>query len=143
MSQEVRVAFAGHNRPEDLRDQTTIEAALRRTVDLICAAGVERAVLTTGLAEGADSLAVKVWSERGLGPVHAVLPFLTEEPGAEQPDVAARRTVLDGAAIEAKGRSPHLVQTRWLIEDADLLIVVWNGEVARAPAAHRMRFASP
>jgi len=126
-----QVAFAGHNRPEDLGDPVAALASLRSAFAMLSEAGVSEARLVTGLAPGADLLAARAWRDEGLGPIHAVFPFLDTpfEPGSEA--LIESATWLDGRTSESLGRNPHLSQTRWLIGAADLLVVVWTGEHAR------------
>jgi hypothetical protein len=129
--QFVQIAFAGHNRPEDLGDPAQAWAGLENAFALLAQAGVANARLVAGLAPGADLLAAEAWKAAGLGPVHAVFPFLddTVEGGAEA--LMDAGAWLDGRASEALGRNAYLAQTRWLIGAADLLVVVWTGEHAR------------
>ncbi|OYU69668.1 MAG: hypothetical protein CFE28_06425 [Alphaproteobacteria bacterium PA2] len=127
---EIRVAFAGHSRPEDLGDISGIDAGLTQAFDLVKGLA-SQGVLLTGLAAGADQRAAKLWTQSGLGRIHAILPHLDEALEPQTVDLAAATTWLDGARIEAEGRNPHLSQTRWLMEDADLLIAVWTGEAGR------------
>jgi hypothetical protein len=127
----VQVAFAGHNRPAVLGDRQGATASLGAAFELLKQAGVEDGRLLTGLAEGADSLAVAAWTEAGLGPVHVVYPFLGHQPPSHGEKGASSVTRLDGAALEAGGRSAHLAQTRWLIGSADLLVVIWDGDRTR------------
>ena len=98
---------------------------------LLSLAGVGQARLLTGLAEGADVIAARAWRQLGLGPIHAVFPFLADRPAAEGECLAELASWLDGAAIEAEGRNPHLAQTRWILGAADLLVAVWGGEHGR------------
>jgi len=130
--QFVQVAFAGHNRAPELGDRGRAESALIDAFARIKAAGVTQARLLSGYAPGADRLAARAWRAIGLGPVHAVFPFLDESRAA-----AARwvdgATWLDGEATLAGGRHPHLAQSRWLIGAADLLVVIWSGAPARGP----------
>jgi hypothetical protein len=126
-----QVAFAGHNRSEDLGDPALVAAGLESAVRLLKQAGLSSARLVTGLAAGADVLAANVWKGSGLGPIHAVFPFLTDQVAEGAESLMEVGTWLNGAATEAAGRNPHLAQTRWLIGAADLLVVVWTGEVAR------------
>ena len=125
---ELRVAFAGHNRPEDLGDAAAIERQLAQTFALF---GDKQGVLITGLAAGADTSAAKAWVTGGRGEVHAVLPHLTDQVPDDLADLVSKTTWLDGLEAERSGRNAHLIQTRWLIEDADLLVAVWTGAVAR------------
>ena len=127
----VQVAFAGHNRPADLGDPGALAARLGEVFRLLAEAGVGEARLLTGLAEGADVIAALAWRQVGLGPVHAVYPFLDDRPGAEGEGLAELASWLDGAAIVAEGRNPHLAQTRWILGAADLLVAVWSGEHGR------------
>jgi len=128
---DAQIAFAGHNRPSDIGDQKAAAAGLSAGFGLIKLAGVEQALLLTGLAGGADVLAAKAWWNAGLGPVHAVYPFLTETPPDEPLEGVENSTWLDGAALEAAGGSAHLAQTRWLVAAADLLVVLWDGRAGR------------
>jgi hypothetical protein len=129
--QFTQVAFAGHNRSEDLGDTTHVSASLDTAFAMLSQAGVSDARLVTGLAAGADLLAAEAWKGAGLGPVHAVFPFLDEELAAGAAGLMESGAWLDGRATEALGRNAHLAQTRWLIGAADLLVVVWTGEHAR------------
>ncbi len=127
----IQVAFAGHNRSEDLGDLRLVAAGLRAACDLLVGAGLRDARLITGLAPGADCLAAQCWNEAALGPVHALFPFLDETPDACGEGLSQSTTWLDGGGTRHIGRNPYLAQTRWLIGAADLLIVVWTGEHAR------------
>ena len=132
MSVFIQVAFAGHNRPEDLGDASVVREGLDRALAQLREAGFEHGRLFCGLAAGADTLAVERWRQHGLGPVHLVLPFLDDSQCPEPPDaVGDLVTRLDGAAAEAEGRNPHLQQTRLIVEAADIVVVVWNGAAAK------------
>ena len=98
---------------------------------MLSEAGVDRARLLTGLAPGADVLAVEAWRTAGLGPVHAVFPFLADEAPEDVADLVDSGTWLDGEATRSIGRNPHLSQSLWMIGAADLLVVIWTGEHAR------------
>jgi hypothetical protein len=126
-----QVAFAGHNRPEDLGDPADVSAGLEAAFGMLLQAGVQEARLITGLAPGADLLAATAWTAAGLGPVHGVFPFLDDTVEGPTAELMEAGTWLDGRATEALGRSAYLAQTRWLIGAADLLVVVWTGEHAR------------
>jgi len=123
----INVAFAGHNRALDLGDLREVEVGVRAAFSVVAATGLEDATLITGLADGADVIAARAWSALKLGPIHAVYPFLDIRPDRRVARLAASATWLDGAALEAGGRNPHLAQARWLISAADLLAVVWTG----------------
>src|SRR6266404_3527067 len=69
--QFTQVAFAGHNRTEDLGDTIHVSASLETAFAMLSQAGVTDARLVTGLAPGADLLAAAAWKAAGLGPVHA------------------------------------------------------------------------
>ncbi len=132
MSVFIQVAFAGHNRPEDLGDAAVVRDGLDMAFARLREAGIERGRLFCGLAAGADTLAVERWRRSELGPVHLVLPFLDDSQCPEPPDaVGDSVTRLDGAASEADGRNPHLQQTRLIVEAADIVMVVWNGAAAK------------
>lgn len=126
-----QVAFAGHNRPGDLGDTRAAISGLRAAFRMLRQAGVAQARLLTGLAPGADVLAARAWRETGLGPVHAVYPFLDDRPPPGGGRLAEHSLWLDGEATRAGGRNPYLAQTRWLIGAADLLVVVWKGRGGR------------
>lgn len=126
-----QIAFAGHNRPEDLGDTAQIAAGLAAAWRMLRSAGVRDARLLSGFAKGADVIAVETWRRAELGEVQVVLPFLDQPGPGLPPDLAATATRLDGAAVRANRRSPHLAQSRWLIGAADLLVVVWNGQAPR------------
>ena len=128
----IQIAFAGHNREDDLGDPDAVAAGLRRAWTMLSQGGVRQARLLTGHAGGADKLAVETWRGVDLGPVQAVLPFLDDDDASALPDDLAQSAVLlDGAATRAIQRSPHLAQTRWLIGAADLLVAVWSGRAPR------------
>jgi len=128
-----QVAFAGHNRADDLGDPEAASAGLHAAFALLKQAGVRQGRLLTGVAPGADLLAVEAWRAAGLGPIHAVSPFLDDAAGPVPTDLAGSATWLDGETTRTRGRNPHLSQSRWLIGAADLLVVVWTGEQARGP----------
>lgn len=125
---QLQVAFAGHNREHELGDLTELRGRLVEGFAMLAEAGLTPARLLTGLAHGADRVAVQAWRDGGLGPVHAVFPFLPVA-GADAADRSA--TWLDGLRVEDAGRSAHLAQSRWILAQADLLIVVWSGNQAR------------
>lgn len=127
---ELRVAFAGHSRPEDLGDLKGVDAGLIKAFALLKGLATQ-GVLLTGLAAGADQRAARLWTQAEMGRIHAILPHLEVDLDPETAGLAEAITWLDGARIEAEGRNPHLSQTRWLLEDADLLIAVWTGEAGR------------
>jgi hypothetical protein len=129
--QFTQIAFAGHNRSGDLGDPARVSTGLDNAFAMLADAGVRDARLVTGLAAGADLLAAKAWAAAGLGPVHAVFPFLDDPVEGWAADLMASGTWLDGRATETLGRNPYLAQTRWLVGAADLLVVVWAGKHAR------------
>ena len=132
MSVFIQVAFAGHNRPEDLGEASVVRAGLDTAISQLQAAGFDHGRLFCGFAAGADTLAVERWRQHGLGPVHLVLPYLDDSQCPEPPDkVGDEVTRLDGAAAAAEGRNPHLQQTRLIVEAADIVVVVWTGAAAK------------
>jgi hypothetical protein len=132
MSVFIQVAFAGHNRPEDLGAASVVRNGLDTAFAQLHAAGFAHGRLFCGLAAGADTLAVERWRKSGLGQVHLVLPFLDDAQCPAPPGkMGALVTRLDGAAAEAEGRNPHLQQTRLIVEAADIVVVVWNGAAAK------------
>lgn len=125
---QLQIAFAGHARPADLGDGVAIERKLADMLKRLRQAGLKNARLLTGLAAGADKIAAGLWRQAGMGPVHAVLPFLDDSSDEVGPArLAQTATWLDGSQAREDGCNPHLVQTRWMLTHADLLIVVWNG----------------
>jgi hypothetical protein len=132
MSVFIQVAFAGHNRPEDLGDARVVRDGLDTAFARLHAAGFQHGRLFCGFAAGADTLAVERWRKSGLGAVHLVLPFLDDAQCPGPPGkVGELVTRLDGVAAEAEGRNPHLQQTRLIVEAADIVVVVWNGAAAK------------
>ena len=130
---DVQIAFAGHNRPEDIDSLDAARASLTSAFDRLKTTGLVSGTLITGVADGTDLLAAAAWDSAGLGPVHAVYPYL-KAPQAEVVATHGRTdTWLDGDSYDSAGRSAHLALTRWLVESADLLLVVWGGEAARGP----------
>lgn len=126
-----QIAFAGHNRPEDLGNEAQISAGLAAAWAMLTDAGVGQARLLSGFSEGADVIAVETWQIAGLGAVQIVLPFLDQTTADLPEGLSTTATRLDGAAVRANLRSPHLAQSRWLVGAADLLVVVWNGQAPR------------
>ena len=130
MSQFIQVAFAGHNRPEDLGDVDFAQRAAADAFERLRQAGVDHARLLCGFAPGADTLAVEQWHRAGLGPTHLILPFLDDDAPETGGGIEAV-TWLDGSATERDGRNPHLQQTRLIVEAADIVVVVWTGTAAK------------
>jgi len=129
---QLQVAFAGHRRPGDMGAADALEQKLSRVCAILKAAGLRRGRLLTGLADGADEIAARVWRNQAMGPIHAILPFLHEGHGKVGPGKAAQTgTWLDGATLQKAGGSPHLAQTRRLLAGADMLIAVWTGRAKR------------
>jgi len=128
---DAQIAFAGHNRATHIGNRKAAEAGLAAGFALLGKTELASPRLLTGLADGADVLAVAAWRKAGLGPIHAVYPFLTDTPPDEPPEGVETATWIDGAALEAAGSSAHLAQTRWLIAAADLLVVLWDGKAGR------------
>ena len=130
---DVQIAFAGHNRPEDIDNLDAARASLASAFERLKSAGLVSGTLITGVADGADLLAAAAWDSAGLGPVHAVYPYLNDAPAEITATHGRTDTWLDGDSFDTAGRSAHLALTRWLVESADLLLVVWSGEAARGP----------
>jgi Protein of unknown function (DUF4231) len=127
----IQVAFAGHNRAPHLGNTETLAVRLVGAFELLRTAGFEHARLLTGLAEGADAIAATAWRRVGLGPIQVVYPYLNSKPDRHSRAPIESGTWLDGATLEAAGRSAHLAQTRWLVSAADVLVVVWDGDPGR------------
>jgi len=130
---DVQIAFAGHNRPEDIDNLDAARASLGSAFDRLKAAGLVNGTLITGVADGTDLVAATAWDSAGLGPVHAVYPYLNDAQAEMTATHGRTDTWLDGDSYDGAGRSAHLALTRWLVESADLLLVVWGGEAARGP----------
>ena len=125
-----QIAFAGHSRPEDLADPAQIATRLHEVWTVLQAAGLQRARLLCGYADGSDQIAVSTWRETGLGPIQLVAPHLDDLEKLPV-DLRADATLLDGTATRARRLSPHLAQSRWIIGATDLLVVVWDGKAPR------------
>lgn len=130
---DVQIAFAGHNRPEDIDNLNAARTSLASALERLKSAGLVSGTLITGVADGADLLAAAAWDSAGLGPVHAVYPYLNDARADITATHGRTDTWLDGDSFDTAGRSAHLALTRWLVESADLLLVVWGGEAARGP----------
>jgi hypothetical protein len=145
----LRVGVVGH-RAERLvgvdRDQlrATLEAVLRQVRESAVAATADvrhyradgpRLTLLTGMAEGTDREAVRAAHAEATWAVHAVLPFPivghhadSQEALRASLDGCAGVTVLDGVA----GRyDAYVPLANVLVEQADVLVAVWDGERAR------------
>ena len=79
---DVQIAFAGHNRPEDIDSLDAARASLTSAFDRLKTTGLVSGTLITGVADGTGLLAAAAWDSAGLGPVHAVYPYL-KAPQAE------------------------------------------------------------
>src|SRR5258708_37078210 len=123
-----QVAFAGHNRPEDLGDPAHISTGLETAFAMLAQAGVDEARLITGLAPGADLLAAEAWTASGLGPGHGVFPFLDDTVAGPTAALMEAGPWLDGRATESLGRHAYLAQTRWACGAAARLAARWTAE---------------
>ncbi len=145
----LRVGVVGH-RAERLvgvdRDQlrTTLERLLRQLRECAVAATADathyrsdgpRLTLLTGMADGTDRDAVLAAHADASWAVHAVLPFPLTAHHADSQEAlrtalegCAEVTVLDGVAARYDAYVPlaHV-----LVEQADVLVAVWDGERAR------------
>jgi hypothetical protein len=129
----VQIAFAGHNRADELGDPEAAARGVEAAFRMLAEAGIREGRLLTGLAPGADMLAARAWRAADLGPVHAIFPTLRTSRLSGSASSEDGATWLDNQASRAIGRNPHLTLTRWLIAAADLLVVVWSGSPARGP----------
>ena len=130
------------------------EAALRlqQSEDALCSATPARLLLNTALATGADQLAAICGRSSGYF-VRAVLPFEAREyrkdfalgderEGFEQALQAADEIIAlpgDRADLEAA----YVLVGESLVERADMLIAIWDGEEGRGPGgtAHVVEMA--
>ena len=96
---QLQIAFAGHARPGDLGDGADIERKLAEVLKRLRQAGLKNARLLTGLAVGPDKIAAELWRRSGMGPVHAVLPFLNE--GGDDVGPTWRRAAMNSCAKSA------------------------------------------
>ena len=144
------VAFTGHRRP--MAAPGPLAEALGTAFGMIvraCApkAGAARPPalhLVSGIAPGADRLAVVAARASGFARVTALVPYatagggLTDRAGEAGPDdlVSADLLaglgvdiveVLDGAGADAAGRDGHAELAGHLLARADLLVALWNG----------------
>lgn len=175
----VNVSFAGHRNLDPLRLRGALDLLFPQLkaafAQLAASPGLEggtldqahsRALagtgatasvtLITGLADGADQVAIDLWRHHGMGRIHALVPYSdpqhpdrhawTDTPGndpATRVDVAEAKasgriddwTVLDGMAGETAfpPRHPHLEQSRWLVRWSELVVVAWDGKPAGGP----------
>lgn len=133
----IRVGITGHRR---LRDEGVVFAAIDAVRRELEAESGAPSVLTTALAEGADRLAARAWSEAGW-PFEAILPFFPEEY-AKDFDTPAREAfgVLLGRALRYDVWQPpsggeviadrsvaYEGAGRAMVDRCDRLIAVWDG----------------
>lgn len=111
----VRVAVAGHRARHRLAPEREVTAALARAFrDIRRRAGGRRLVLLTGGAEGTDFFARRVWRAMRLG------------------EIALRLSPTD-RAVGGRRFASYAAQSRALTQEADILVVVWDGKAARGP----------
>ncbi len=144
-------AIVGH-RPERIADAKAVSARLTEVVAAIpgalAAAGGEgdRVRLASALAEGADRMAAHTALDAGL-PLDVILPFPVEEYERDFARPASRKEfqallaraasvlTLDGAP-DQRDRAYDAVGLA-LLDNADLLIAVWDGEPGRGRGGTR------
>jgi hypothetical protein len=130
------------------------EATLKIQEDeaVFCSVTPAQLRLHTGLATGADQIAARSARLSGFA-VRAVLPFEADEyrndfiPGDEldeferELEVADEVVALPGDRTDADGA--YVLVGRSLIEAADILVAVWDGEEGRGPGgtAHVVELA--
>ncbi len=133
----VFVGFTGHRR---LADQARIAAAIRRALDEIAAHTRARLVGVSSIASGADTLFAEELARRD-APWLLLLPFSLERfrndfepdewarveallPRALSTHVESRTDTADHAYLECGHRT---------VDEADVLIAVWDGQPAAGP----------
>jgi hypothetical protein len=104
--------------------------------------GPMRLRLLSGVATGADRLAISRWRAVTGGEVHALFPFrdskkdqaLTDHPAhagvddrVEDLTVFDGWTGLDSVGLKLERDQAHAELGRWIVRHCDLLIVFWNG----------------
>ncbi|HEY5107253.1 MAG TPA: hypothetical protein VII73_10860 [Caulobacteraceae bacterium] len=156
----LRIGFSGHRAVDRLGDEAVLsanlDAAFRLARDAVGAMaamplddcdeilgdafdGPASLRLITGIATGADRIAIARWRVMAAGPVHALTPYLdpaTGQPLTDEPSHAKwfdrvtdlgefeTSTCLDGAAA---GRHGHGELSRWIVRNCDVVVVVWDG----------------
>ena len=159
----LRIGFSGHRAAERLGDEAMLSANLDGAFRLAreaagamaqmpldgcdeilgeAFAGAASLRLITGIATGADRIAIARWRAGGVGPIHALTPYLdpaTGQPLTDEPSHAKdfdrvtdlgdfeTSTCLDGASA---GRHGHGELSRWIVRNCDVLVVVWDGGAA-------------
>ncbi|MFY1690082.1 hypothetical protein [Plantactinospora sp. WMMB782] len=89
------------------------------------------------LADGADQIFARAVLDRG-GSLEAVVPAdeyrdgLPENARAEYDELFARAVVVQRCAHRASTAEAHMDASRLMVDGADHLIAVWDGEPARA-----------
>ncbi len=142
----IRVMAGGH-REEGLRaaDREALARRIGHTLDLIASRSRGTPRLIVSLAEGADRLIVDEALARGW-PVTAVLPFVQDEFEHDFDTAASRqeyREMLARAAhvievpgvrgVDAGDGAAYAAANQVMLDQADLVLSVWDGKPARGP----------
>ena len=119
----MRVAWTGH-RPDLFHDPIAARAAVESAAGTLVAEGATRFVV--GGQRGVDTWAAVAALAHGI-PFSLFLPFEVETFAAEW--VPADRSVLEqtmSSAAEVRIAGDYTRRNRLLVENADLLVVVWS-----------------
>jgi hypothetical protein len=125
---------------------------IQKSEDVFCSVTPAQLRLHTGLASGADQIAAKWARSRGYS-VRAVLPFEPDEYRKDFEfndeltdfdnalDAADEIVVLPGDRADAE--DAYVLVGKHLVEAADLMIAIWDGEEGRGPGgtAHVVELA--
>ena len=125
---------------------------VQKSEDAFCSVTPAELRLHTGLASGADQIAARWARSRGYS-VTAVLPFAPDEYRKDFEldgeaadfdralDAADEIVVLPGDRSDPEGA--YVLVGKQLIESADIMIAIWDGEEARGPGgtAHVVELA--
>lgn len=138
MSSSIRIGISGHR---FLRNPEVISACLAMVFDAVRMAFPGRPLeLLSGLAEGSDRLAAHCFVEERRGKLTAVLPLPEGEyrrdfhrPGSldEFDNLLRRCRRVEHMPPAASRQEAYWLAGQWIVENCDLLVVVWDGQPSR------------
>lgn len=131
----MRIAVSGHR---DLYGATAeaVTAAIRATLDELAPRGADLVGISC-LADGADTIFAEAVLDRG-GQLEAVIPAaeyrdgLPEEAHATYDRLLAQAAKVRTLAHEESTSRAHMDASVAMLDDADHLIAVWDGQAARS-----------
>lgn len=128
----VKVGITGHQRLDDPSAWGWVESTMSSELDAL----VQPVTAVSSLAIGADQLFASLVVRRG-GQVHVIIPFSEYERTFDPKDVDAyRRTLSKAVSIEVletpgTDEDAYLAAGKRIVELADLMIAIWNGDPAK------------